>query len=141
MGQRIDFLSGYPVTVDDSAIKNARGIDIKQEYGETGAQAFLIDVHNAIYEGCIYATGDRTIKNAIITGNKDAVMKSIQRALILQAGYMHEEGNAGTASGITITADGQKAVVTKNELRSKTICPSALDALKACAYPILYAGE
>lgn len=142
MAQKIEFLSEYPVTIDSAGLKNARGIDLAEVYSTDGERyAFLMDLYAAIYDGCIYATGDRTIKNEIIAEYKEKVMKSIQRALVIQAAYMLDEGNAGTASGITITADGQKAVVTKDELRSKTICPAALDALKACAYPILYAGE
>ena len=54
---------------------------------------------------------------------------------------MHDTGNVGTESGITLTADGQKAVVGLRELRSKYICPAAIDALKACSIPLLYAGE
>jgi hypothetical protein len=54
---------------------------------------------------------------------------------------MHGVGNVGLESGITITADGQKAVVALRELRSKMICPEAINALKACSVPLLYAGE
>lgn len=142
MAQKIEFLGEYPVTIDSTGLKNARGIDLAEIFNTDGERyAFLVDLYTAIYDGCIYATGYRPIKKKIIETHKADVEKSIQRALVIQASYMLDEGNAGTASGITITADGQKAVVSKNELRSKTICPAALDALKACAYPILYAGE
>ena len=131
----------YPIEITNEDLKNERDIDAVKEYGVNGARGFLADVHTAVYEGCIYATGDRAIKDKIIIAHKAHVETAIKRALILQAAYMHDEGNVGTASGITITADGQKAVVGKNELRSKNICIASVDALKACECPIVYAGE
>ena len=101
----------------------------------------MSDVHSSIYEGAIYATGDKDIKDRIITAHLDKTEKAIKRALILQAAYMHDEGNAGTTSGVTITADGQRALIGKVDIRSKNIGIAALDALKACSCPILYAGE
>ena len=131
----------YPVTITHTDLKNERGIDLVKEYGSSGYKPFLNEVHSAVYDGGIYATGDSDIKNRIIKANETAVKSAIQRALILQAAYMHDNGNVGTESGITITADGQKAVVPLLELRSKYICPAAIDALKGCSIPILYAGE
>ena len=131
----------YPVEITVEDLKNERALDLVKEYGKSGVQGFLSDVYAAVYEGCIYATGDRDLKDRIITEHRQKTENAIKRALILQAAYMHDEGNVGTASGITISADGQKAVVGKNELRSKNICIAAMDALKACAVPLLYAGE
>lgn len=87
-----------------------------------------------------YLTGASDLKDRIIQANPDCAT-AIKRALLIQAIYMLESGDVGTESGITITADGQKAVVSRTELRSKTICSAAVDALKACPVPILYAGE
>ena len=131
----------YPVEITVEELKNERDIDLVKEYGRGGARGFLTDVFAAVYDGGIYATGDRDIKDRIIAKHLDKVENAIKRSLILQAAYMHDEGNVGTASGITISADGQKAVVSKNELRSKTICIASVDALKACSVPLLYAGE
>ena len=131
----------YPVTITATDLKNERGIDLVKEYGSNGLKSFLSEAHSAVYDGGIYATGDSDIKNRIIEEHASTVTKAIQRALILQAAYMHDTGNVGTESGITITADGQKAVVGLRELRSKYICPAAIDALKACSIPLLYAGE
>lgn len=131
----------YPVTITATDLKNERGIDLVKEYGSNGWKSFLSEVHSAVYDGGIYATGDSDIKNRIIEEHAGTVTKAIQRALILQATYMHDTGNVGTESGITLTADGQKAVVGLRELRSKYICPAAIDALKACSIPLLYAGE
>lgn len=131
----------YPVTITATDLKNERGIDLVKEYGSNGAKPFLSEVHSAVYDGGIYATGDSDIKNRIIETHASTVTKAIQRALILQAAYMHDTGNVGTESGITIAADGQKAVVGLREIRSKYICPAAIDALKACSIPLLYAGE
>ena len=131
----------YPVTITATDLKNERGIDLVKEYGSNGLKSFLSEVHSAVYDGGIYATGDSDIKNRIIEEHAGTVTKAIQRALILQATYMHDTGNVGTESGITPTADGQKAVVGLRELRSKYICPAAIDALKACSIPLLYAGE
>ena len=131
----------YPVEITSADIINAGGIDLAHEYGDGGIRPFLYGVHTAIYEGGIYATGDRDIKERIITTYKEKAEQSIKRALVLQAIYMHGVGNVGLESGITITADGQKAVVALRELRSKMICPEAINALKACSVPLLYAGE
>ena len=136
------FETAYPVMITADELKNERDIDIAKEYATAFLQrSFMSDVHAAVYEGVIYATGDRDIKDRIIETHKDKTEKAIKRALILQAAYMHDEGNAGTASGVTIAADGQKAVIGRAELRSKNVCIAALDALKACSCPILYAGE
>ncbi len=131
----------YPVTITATDLKNERGIDLVKEYGSNGVKPFLSEVHSAVYDGGIYATGDSDIKNRIIEKHASTVTKAIQKALILQAAYMHDTGNVGTESGITIAADGQKAVVGLREIRSKYICPAAIDALKACSIPLLYAGE
>lgn len=131
----------YPVMITADNVKTERGIDLVKEYGTGNVQAFLNEVHSAVYDGGIYATGDSALKNRIIVANENAAKGVIQRALILQAAYLHENGNVGTESGVTITADGQKAVVGLRELRSKYICPAAIDALKSCSIPILYAGE
>lgn len=138
----VSIFDDYPVKITAEELKNERNIDIKNEYLEEYVQrSFMTDVHSSIYEGAIYATGDKDIKDRIITAHKDKTEKAIKRALILQAAYMHDEGNAGTTSGVTITADGQRALIGKADLRSKNICIAALDALKACSCPILYAGE
>ena len=131
----------YPVEITAEEIKNECGFDIVKEYGASNLRVFLNSVHSAVYEGAIYATGDRDIKDRIIRTYLGKTQPAIKRALLLQASYMNDEGNVGTASGITITADGQKAVVSKLDLRSKIVCMSAIDALKACSCPILYAGE
>ena len=132
----------YPVEITVEDLKNERALDLTKEYGTSGStKAFFSDVYAAVYDGGIYATGDRDIKDRIIAAHREKVENAIKRALIMQAAYMHEEGNVGTSSGITISADAQKAVVGKNELRSKNICIAAVDALKACSIPLLYAGE
>ena len=97
-------------------------------------------VNRAIYDGGVYLTGASDLKDRIIKANPDCAT-AIKRALLVQAQYMLDAGDVSTESGITITADGQKAVVSRSELRSKTVCPAAVDALKACPVPILYAGE
>ena len=138
----VSIFNDYPVTITAEELKNERDLDIVKEYPTAFLQrAFMNDVHAAVYEGAIYATGDREIKNRIIEAHREKTENAIKRALILQAAYMHEEGSAGTTSGITITADGQKAVIGKSDLRSKNVCIAAFDALKACACPILYCGE
>lgn len=131
----------YPVEITVEDLKNERALDLIKEYGKTEAKGFLADVHASVYEGGIYATGARDIKDRIITAHLPKTENAIKRALIMQAEYMNDEGNVGTTSGITISADGQKAVVNKTELRSKNICIAAMDALKACSVPLLYAGE
>jgi hypothetical protein len=131
----------YPVEITMEELKNERNLDLVKWYGQNGVVPFLNEVCATVYEGGIYATGDRDIKDRIITTHIAKTENAIKRALIIQAEYMHGEGNLATSSGITVAADGQKSVVEKNELRSKTICPAAIDALKACSIPLLYAGE
>ena len=134
-------ITTYPVEITADDLLTVTGIDLVKEYGQAGVQMFLREVHNAVYESGIYATGDKDIKNRIINAYLEKTKNSIENALVLQASYMHDVGNVGTESGITITADGQKAVVNKTELRSKILCPAAVDALKSCSCPLMYAGE
>ncbi len=130
----------YPVTITYDELKTECGIDLATEVGKEKERSFMNGVNRAIYDGGVYLTGASDLKDRIIKANPDCAT-AIKRALLVQAQYMLESGDVGTESGITITADGQKAVVSRTELRSKTICPAAVDALKACPVPILYAGE
>jgi hypothetical protein len=131
----------YPVDITVEEIKNETGIDLVKEYGSENVRLFMNILHSNVYDGAIYATGAREIKDRIIEAHKTVTENAIKRALLMQATYLHEEGNIGTESGITITADGQKAVVSKADLRAKTVCVAAIDALKSCACALLYAGE
>lgn len=131
----------YPVEITVEEIKNETGIDLVKEYGAENVRLFMNILHSNVYDGAIYATGAREIKDRIIEAHKIATENAIKRALLIQATYLHEDGNIGTESGVTITADGQKAVVSKADLRAKTVCIAAIDALKSCACPLLYAGE
>ena len=131
----------YPVMITAEDIKNECGFDVTEEYGAASVPHFLNLVHSSIYDGCIYATGMEDIKNRIIAAHKEKAEIPIKRALVTQAAYIHSQGDIGTESGITITADGQKSVVNKLELRSKNIAIGAVDILKACSIPLLYAGE
>lgn len=138
----VSMFNDYPVTITAEELQNERDLDIVKEYPSAFSQrAFMNEVHASVYEGAIYATGDRDIKKRIIIAHETKIFNAIKRALILQAAYMHDEGSAGTSNGVTITADGQRAVIGRSELRSKVVCLAAFDALKACAVPILYCGE
>lgn len=130
----------YPVTITYDELKTECGIDLATEVGKEKERSFMNGVNRAIYDGGVYLTGASDLKDRIIKANPDCAT-AIKRALLVQAQYMLDAGDVSTESGITITADGQKAVVSRSELRSKTICPAAVDALKACPVPILYAGE
>ena len=55
-------MTKYPIELTVERLKTERGLDITALYGNR-AQAFLSDVHVAVYEGCIYATGAREIKD------------------------------------------------------------------------------
>ena len=134
-------LFSYPVEITTAELKNESGIDIEHELNGKNVKAFFNTVYSSVYDGCIYATGDKSVKDRIIETYKTLTENAIKRALILQAEYIFEIGSIGTESGITIGTDGQKSVISKDELRSKTICISAIDALKACPIPLLYAGE
>ena len=131
----------YPVMITAEDIKNECGIDLVEAYSAAEIPHFLNLVHSSIYDGCIYATGSADIKERIINKYIQDCEPIIKRALVTQAAYIHSQGHIGTESGITITADGQKAVVNKLELRSKNVSIGAVDILKACKIPLLYAGE
>lgn len=131
----------YPVTITASELKTATGLDLVEEMEQAEIAPFLQKVCLSVYEGGIYATGDRELKDRIIAAHYEKAETAIKRALIIQAEYEHGVGRVGTESGITITADGQKAVVSKAELRSKALCIDAVNALKACSVNLLYAGE
>ena len=131
----------YPVKITPDELKTARGIDLASEMQQREIPAFLNGVYLSVYEGGIYATGDRSVKDRIINAYTADTSPAIKRALLIQAEYELSVGRVGTEGGITITADGQKAVVSLNELRSKTICIDAVNALKSCKVNLLYAGE
>jgi hypothetical protein len=131
----------YPVTITASELKTATGLDLAEEMEQGEIAPFLQKVCLSVYEGGIYATGDRELKDRIIAAHYEKAETAIKRALIIQAEYEHGVGRVGTESGITITADGQKAVVSTAELRSKALCIDAVNALKACSVNLLYAGE
>ena len=131
----------YPVTITASELKTATGLDLTEEMEQAEIAPFLQKVCLSVYEGGIYATGDRELKDRIIAAHYEKAETAIKRALIIQAEYEHGVGRVGTESGITITADGQKAVVSTSELRSKALCIDAVNALKACSVNLLYAGE
>ena len=90
----------YPVEITMEEIKNECGFDLVQDYGTNGMRVFLNAVHSAVYDGCIYATGDKDIKDRIILAHRDKTEPSIKKALLLQAMYMNEQGNIATESGI-----------------------------------------
>lgn len=130
----------YPVTITYEELKNETGIELNAEYAPGEKQAFMNKLYRSVYDGGIYATGASDIKDRIINAN-EACKNAIKRALLIQAEYLLDVGDAGTDSGITISEDGQKAVISRKELRSKSLCTAAVDALKACPVPIMYAGE
>lgn len=131
----------YPVQITADELKTEKGIDVEEEYDAALVVPFLNEVASAVYESAIYVTGDRDIKERIISHNLEKVSNSIKRALVAQAAYMNDVGNVGTESGISITGSGASTVVGLRDLRSKNVCPAAIDALKSCAIPLLYAGE
>lgn len=131
----------YPVTITADELKTATGLDLAKEYEQREITPFLNRVHLSIYESGVFATGDRELKTRIITAHKTKAENALKRALIMQAEYEHAFGRFGTESGITISADGQKAVISKHELQSKTLCIDAVNALRGCSVPLLYAGE
>ena len=59
----IYIFNDYPVKITAEELKNERNIDIAGEYGTALMVSFMSDVHSSIYEGAIYATGDKGIKN------------------------------------------------------------------------------
>ena len=56
----------YPILVTPDEIKTATGLDLAEEYEQREIQPFLNRVYLSVYEGGIYATGDRPIKDRII---------------------------------------------------------------------------
>ena len=131
----------YPVKITPDELKTATNLDLAAEYEQNEITPFLNRVCLSVYEGGIYATGDRELKNRIIIAHLEGTKNAIKKALIMQAEYEHGFGRFGTESGITIGADGVKAVISKSDLISKAICIDALNALRSCKINLLYAGE
>ena len=94
----------YPVTITASELKTATGLDLVEEMEQAEIAPFLQKVCLSVYEGGIYATGDRELKDRIISAHYEKAETAIKRALIIQAEYEHGVGRIGTESGITITA-------------------------------------
>ena len=131
----------YPVMITADELKTATGLDLAAEYEGREIAPFLRGVHSTVYESGVYATGDRYLKERIIDKHKESVEIALKRALIRQAEYEHAFGRIGTESGITIGADGQKALIARQDLQSKALCIDAVNALRSCKIALLYAGE
>lgn len=131
----------YPVMLTAEELKNATGLDLSQEYAAAEIAPFLYGVHSTVYESGIYATGDRDLKNRIINAHITDAETALKRALIRQAEYEHAFGRIGTENGITIGADGQKALIARHDLQAKALCIDAVNALRSCKVALLYAGE
>lgn len=134
-------LYDYPVMLTEEEYTNATGVDLKAELGKAAQVKRLFNrAHSHIYDFLIYSTGRSDIKDRIINAYKDRLEKPIKRALILQVGYLFENGAIGDWNGLIATTESGADLKSTQELVQKILSPEVINVLGATQPNILYAG-
>ena len=134
-------LYDYPVMLTAEEYTHATGVDLTAEV-ENAAQVkrLLNRAHSHIYDFLIYSTGRSDIKDRIINAYKDRLEKPIKRALVLQVGYLLENGAIGDWNGLIATTESGADLKSTQELVQKILSPEVINILGATQPNILYAG-
>lgn len=134
-------LYDYPVMLTAEEYTNATGVDLAAEVNDKGQVKRLLNrAHSHIYDFLIYSTGRSDIKDRIINAYKDRLEKPIKRALVLQVGYLLENGAIGDWNGLIATAESGADLKSTQELVQKILSPEVINILGATQPNILYAG-
>lgn len=131
-----------PVTITSEEIEDVLGIDLETEIIGDNANritVFLDTVHRQIYDFLIYVTGNREIKNALITTYSDNLTKPIKKALFAQTDYLLANDNIELFNGVIKTVNGAEYKEV-GETASRIIAPSVINILSATKPNVLYAG-
>lgn len=135
-------LYDYPVMLTEEEFTNATGIELVAKCGDDTAKVkrLLNRAHSHIYDFLIYTTGRADIKDRIINAYKDRLEKPIKRALVLQVGYLLENGAIGDWNGLIATAESGADLKSTQEIVQKILSPEVINVLGATQPNILYAG-
>lgn len=132
-----------PVKITDEDVENFLALNLSQEIegdSNTKVRAFLDTVHRHVYYFLIYNTGDKEIKNNIITKYMSRLQNPLKIALLTQAQYLLSNGNIELFNGVVKSVNGVDFKETADTI-SKIIAPSIINILIATKPNILYAGE
>lgn len=134
-------LYDYPVMLTEEEYTNATGVNLTAELKiATQVKRLLNRAHSHIYDFLIYSTGRADIKDRIINAYKDRLEKPIKRALVLQVGYLLENGAIGDWNGLIATTESGADLKSTQEIVQKIISPEVINVLGATQPNILYAG-
>lgn len=142
-------LYNYPVTISDVDFRNYTGYDLQAvlenvDKSANVVQEFIDAVHSIVYDSLIYATGGKTLKDAMLAeygeSNSARLDNAVKRALLAQGVYMIENGDVSTWSGVSIGAGGQADVKDSRALLPKIVCPRTVEILLNCEPSLLYCG-
>ena len=135
-------LYDYPVMLTAEEYTNATGIELVARCGNDAANVkrLLNRAHSHIYDFLIYSTGCSDIKDRIINAYRDRLEKPIKRALIMQVGYLLENGAIGDWNGLIATAESGADLKSTQELVQKILSPEIINLLGSTQPNILYAG-
>lgn len=134
-------LYDYPVMLTEEEFTNATGVELIAKCCDTSNVKRLLNrAHSHIYDFLIYSTGRADIKDRIINAYKDRLEKPIKRALVLQVGYLLENGAIGDWNGVIATAESGADLKSTQEIVQKILSPEVINVLGATQPNILYAG-
>ena len=135
-------LYDHPVMLTAEEYTNATGIELVARCGNDAANVkrLLNRAHSHIYDFLIYSTGCSDIKDRIINAYRDRLEKPIKRALIMQVGYLLENGAIGDWNGLIATAESGADLKSTQELVQKILSPEIINLLGSTQPNILYAG-
>ena len=133
----------YPVLVNSEDVERFCGTNLENEIeGDSKEKVsnFLDTVHQHVYDFLIYATGDREIKDRIITKYAERLTKPIKKALLAQAKYLLSSGDISLFNGVIKTVNGVD-IKDNNSITEKIIGPTVINLLIGTKPNILFAGR
>ncbi|MBR0189030.1 MAG: hypothetical protein IJQ23_01435 [Clostridia bacterium] len=133
----------YPVLINSDDVEKYCGCILSEEIegdSEEKVSNFLDTVHQQIYDFLIYATGDRDIKDRIITKYAERLTKPITKALLVQAKYLLASGDIALFNGVIKTVNGVD-IKDNNQITEKVIGPTVINLLIGTKPNILFAGR
>lgn len=135
-------LYDYPVMLTAEEYTTATGVELvaKCDSSAANVKRLLNRAHSHIYDFLIYSTGRSDIKDRIINAYKDTLEKPIKRALVVQVGYLLENGAIGDWNGVIATAESGADIKSTQELVQKILAPEVINILGSTQPNILYAG-
>jgi hypothetical protein len=138
-----DYRPEYPITIVENEFYERTGLRLRERIpgaDDRRVNNFLDTIHGHIYDGLIYNTGDRDIKNRIIAAYTAELEKPIKAALTMQAQYVLANEQIELWNGFITTVNGTH-VTTTQDILQKVVNPAVVNNLMSNKPDILFAGE